>query len=98
LSIVDTNDANANGIPDFSDEPASVTPPRRPGLSLTHAQTHLVLRVSGDVGRTHLVQEAASLNATTWSTVQSLTLTNDPQFLTLPLPAASPTFWRVKAQ
>ncbi len=98
LSIVDTNDVNANGIPDFSDDPAIVTPPRRPALSLSHAQTHLVLRVSGDVGRPHLVQEAASLNATTWSTVQSLTLTNDPQFLTLPLPTASPTFWRVGAQ
>jgi hypothetical protein len=98
LSIVDTNDVNANGIPDFSDDPGTVTLPRRPALSLSHAQTHLRLRVSGDIGRTHLVQEAAASNATTWITVQSLTLTNDPQFLNLPLPIASPTFWRVKAQ
>jgi hypothetical protein len=98
LSIVDTNDANANGIPDFSDDPAPVTPPRRPALSLSHAQTHLLLRVSGDVGRTHLVQAATSPNAVNWSTVQSLTLTNDPQFLTLPLPTTNPTFWRVRAE
>lgn len=97
-SIVDTNDANGNGIPDFSDDVAVVAPPRRPVLSLSSAQTHLLLRVSGDVGHTHLVQEAASPNSTTWTTVQSLTLTNDPQVLTLPLPASSPTFWRVKAQ
>jgi len=98
LTIVDTNDANANGIPDFSDDPVPDTPPRRPGLSLSNAQTHLVLRIGGDVGRPHLVQAAASPNATNWTTVQSLTLTNDPQNVTLPLPIASPTFWRVKAQ
>lgn len=98
LSIVDTNDANANGIPDLSDDPIAVVPPRRPLLSLAHAQTHLRLRVSGDVGRLHLVQEAPSPSPTNWTTVQSLTLTNDPQFLTLPLPATSPTFWRVTAQ
>jgi hypothetical protein len=57
-----------------------------------------VLRIGGDVGHPHLVQAAASPNATNWTTVQSLTLTNDPQNVTLPLPIASPTFWRVKAQ
>ncbi|MGC3957059.1 MAG: hypothetical protein QM813_03570 [Verrucomicrobiota bacterium] len=98
LSIVDTNDANANGIPDLSDDPFTIAPPRRPLLALSHAQAHLQLRVSGDVGRTHLVQEAASPSTTSWTTVQSLTLTNDPQFLTLPLPAKSPTFWRVMVQ
>lgn len=98
LSIVDTNDADGNGIPDFSDDPVIVIPPRRPALSLSSAQTHLLLWVSGDVGRTHLVQEAASPGSTNWTTVQSLTLTNDPQVLTLPLPAAGPAFWRVKAE
>ena len=97
LSIVDTNDANGNGIPDFSDDVAAVTP-RRPVLSLSSVQTHLLLSVSGDVGHTHLVQEATSPNSTDWTTVQNLTLTNDPQTVTLPLPTSSPTFWRVKAQ
>jgi hypothetical protein len=98
LSIVDTNDANGNGIPDFSDDVATVTPPRRPMLSLSSAQTHLLLSVSGDVGRTHLVQEATSPHSTDWNTVQNLTLTNDPQVVTLPLPTSSPTFWRVEAR
>ena len=43
LSINDTNDANANGIPDFSDNPASVTPPRAPHLSLAPGSTNLLL-------------------------------------------------------
>ena len=92
LSIVDTNDANGNGIPDLSDDVAAVTP-RRPTLSLSGALSHLLLSVSGDVGHTHLVQEATSPYSTAWTTVQNLILTNDPHVVTLPLPASSPNFW-----
>jgi hypothetical protein len=95
--LVDTNDANANGIPDFSDDPITVSPPRRPTLSLSNAQTHLRLSVSGEIGRTHRVEQAGTPN-TNWTTLHSFVLTNDPQTVTLPLPAASPTFWRVKAE
>ena len=98
LSIVDTNDTNANGIPDFTDDPITITPPRRPVLSLSNAQTHLHLRVSGDLGRLHLVQQATNLATPNWVTLQSFTLTNDPQSISLSLPSSSPTFWRVKAQ
>jgi hypothetical protein len=94
LAIVDTNDANKNGIPDLSDDTA-VHPPRRPLLSLARTSTQLRLRLSGEVGRTHLVQEAAAPNAVTWTTVQGITLTNDPQEIVLPLPNHSPAFWRV---
>lgn len=97
LSITDTNDANGNGIPDLSDD-LNVPPPRRPVLSLTRTPVHLVLNVSGDVGRTHFIQEAATANSTNWTTVHSLSLTNDPQVLILSLPSKSPAFWRVQAQ
>jgi hypothetical protein len=98
LSINDTNDANANGIPDFSDNPASVTPPRAPHLSLARGSTNLVLTISGSVGHTNQIQQIASLSTTNWLTTQSFLQTNDPQVISLSLPAGTPKFWRVVAQ
>ncbi len=94
LSIDDTNDFNHNAIPDFSDDP----PPRRPLLSLARASTNLSLTISGDVGHPHLVQESVVLPPTNWQTVASITLTNDPQAVSLPLPSGRTKFWRVLAQ
>jgi hypothetical protein len=97
LSIDDPNDANKNGIPDFSDDPLSALP-RRPLLTLTRGATNLFLSISGDVGRTHQIQQTSSLTITNWQTVQTLTLTNDPQIVALPIPAGGAAFWRVSAQ
>ncbi len=98
LSIDDTNDINRNGIPDFSDDPSASQPPRAPLLRLTLGTTNLWLSISGDVGRVHEVQQTTALPATNWQAVLSLTLTNDPQMLSLPLPAGTPSFWRVRTQ
>ena len=98
LSINDTNDANANGIPDFSDNPASVTPPRAPHLSLALGSTNLLLTVSGTVGHTNQIQQISSLASTNWQIAQSFLQTNDPQVVSLPLPSGSPKFWRVVAR
>jgi hypothetical protein len=98
LSIDDTNDANANGIPDFSDDPASVTPPRAPLLSLALGKTNLLLTISGSVGHTNQIQEIASLTLTNWQTTLSFLLTNDPQVISLPLPTGTSKFWRAAAQ
>jgi hypothetical protein len=98
LSIDDTNDANANGIPDFSDDPASVAPPRAPHLSLALGSTNLLLTISGSVGHTNQIQTIGSLTSTNWQMTQSFLQTNDPQVVSLPLPAGTPKFWRVVAQ
>jgi hypothetical protein len=98
LAIDDLNDANHNGIPDFSDDPAPA-PPRRPQLSLAASSTNLLLTIRGDVGHLHQVQEALSLGSTNWQTVVSVTLTDDPQVVLLPLPSEGRAkFWRVLAQ
>ena len=97
LSIDDTNDLNQNGIPDFSDDPQSAAP-RRPLLSLAATSTNLVLAIHGDVGHLHEVQETLLLPATNWQTVASVTLTNDPQTISLPLSSIPAKFWRVVAQ
>ncbi|HEX5400087.1 MAG TPA: hypothetical protein VFY06_13665 [Verrucomicrobiae bacterium] len=95
LSIDDTNDANANGIPDFSDVPAVVTPPSEPLVSLAPGATNLWLTISGDVGHTNEIQELDSLTATNWQTAVTLKLTNNPQTVSLPLPTNQMKFWRV---
>jgi hypothetical protein len=97
LSINDTNDANANGIPDFSDNPASVTPPRAPQLSLARGSTNLLLTVSGSVGHTNQILGISSLTSTNWQIAQSFVQTNGSQVVSLPLPSGSPKFWRVVA-
>jgi hypothetical protein len=98
ISITDTNDANQNGIPDLSDDPANLPPPRRPVLSLEWTSNELSLRLTGDTGRTHQLQEASRPDAITWGTVRIFTLQRDPETITLPMPTNSPTFWRVVAQ
>ncbi len=96
LSIDDLNDANHNNIPDFSDDPRSEASLRRPQLELVPNGTNLVLTVHGDVGFVHEIQELSDLAAGSWQSVVSVTLTNDPQVISLPLAARAPTFWRVK--
>lgn len=98
LSIDDLNDSDHDGIPDFSDDPSAVVLPRRPQLSLLPGTTNLLLTVSGDVGRLHQIQETTNAAAPTWQTVLSVTLTNDPQVVSLPLPSSGTMFWRARAQ
>ncbi len=97
LSIDNTNDVNHNGIPDFSDDPASPLP-RQPSLVLARGATNFWLTVSGDVGHVHLVQQTLSLAPANWATVWAQSLTNDPQTVWLPMPSGPSAFWRVVAQ
>ena len=98
LSIDDTNDANHNGIPDFSDDLSGPAQPRRPRLTLSRGATNVWLSISGEVGHTHQVQELTSLWSTNWMTVWSQSLTNDPQVVSLPIPSGAGKYWRVVAQ
>ncbi len=97
LSIDDTNDANASGIPDFSDDPAAVLP-RAPALSLALGTTNLLLTINGAVGHTNQIQETPSLTPANWQTALSILLTNNPQVVSLPLPSGTTQFWRAAAR
>jgi|ERR1051326_956163 hypothetical protein len=98
LSIDDTNDANHNGIPDFSDDPQTNSLPRQPELVLALGAANLLLTIHGDTGHSYTVQQSSSLTLTNWQTVVSLTLTNNPQVVPLTLPQGTTGFWRVLAQ
>lgn len=96
LSIDDLNDADHDGIPDFSDEPSGTTPPRRPTLNLTRGTTNLLLTISGDTNRLYHILGSTNLAQGNWVTNLTLTLTNDPQTVSLPLPqpGVPVKFWR----
>ncbi len=98
LSITDTNDINQNGIPDFSDDPPAGQPvlPRAPQLALTATPTNFLLTLHGDIGHLHTVQTSSVLPGN-WQDLLSLTLTNDPQVIPVPLRGTT-EFWRAFAQ
>jgi hypothetical protein len=52
------------------------------------------MTISGDVGYLHHVLGTASLTTGNWQTNLSVVLTNDPQTVSLPIPAAATRFWR----
>jgi hypothetical protein len=97
LSIDDTNDVNHNSIPDFSDDP-SFAPPRQPRLDIMPTPTNLIVTVHGDVGRLHEIQQRSNFGSSDWQTSFSLTLTNDPQQISIALPAGGTEFWRATAR
>jgi hypothetical protein len=95
LSIDDANDADKDGIPDFSDDPGA-SPPRAPTLAVSLTGSTVVFTVRGTVGRLHELQEATSLSSKDWATVQSVTLSTDPQTVSVARPAEGARFWRLR--
>jgi hypothetical protein len=94
LSIDDANDANGDGIPDFSDDPVV----KQVKLVLSLTTTNLQLSIGGASGSTCQIQQSPILPATNWQSGQTITVTNDPQVVTVPLPASGPAFWRAQVQ
>lgn len=97
LSINDPNDANTNGTPDFSDNPASVTPPHASRLVLVLGSTNLWLTIIGDINHTNQIQQNASLSSSNWQTTLAFWQTNSTQTVSLPLLTGGPRYWRVVA-
>ena len=96
LSIDDSNDGNSNGVPDFSDDPGGLPSPSRPVLLLTRSIDHLMLSISGEIGKDYELEAISSLSLTNWIKALSLTLTNNPQVLELAIPNEAAIFWRVE--
>jgi hypothetical protein len=95
LSIDDPNDSNGNGIPDLTDNPGPVTDVQ-PTLGLTQSANQLLLSVHAAVGSSFNLEEIAALDQTNWLKSTTITLTNNPQVLPLPLPASPVRFWRLR--
>jgi hypothetical protein len=95
ISIDDPNDANGNGIPDLSDDPGSSSEVVV-RLGLVRSGGQLLLSMSGVTGNTYELQEASTLSSADWAKSGSVTLTNNPQVISLPPPATATRFWRAR--
>jgi len=95
MLIGDANDANGNGIPDLSDPEVAR---RQPVLALSLAGDQLLLRVSGDLPMAYDLQQIGALTQTNWTIFRSLSLTQDPQVVTIPRPVAGAGYWRLRTQ
>jgi hypothetical protein len=97
ISIDDPNDSNENGIPDLSDDPpaAPLDPPR---LQMALAGNQVIMSIQGGGGRTFEVEESQSLAQLEWTSVLSVTATNEPHLVELPLPSTTTRFWRLRAR
>ena len=90
--ITDPNDSDGDGVPDLSDAAAAV----RPSLKLERAPGQVLLNISGETGRSYVVENTDSLNLPNWTTALTVSLTNSTQSIQLPIPAGPVGFWRVR--
>lgn len=90
VAIADPNDHDENGIPDLSDPPVE----GRANLGIQLSEGTLVLTLTGEVGNTLRLQTASNPRTTGWINVQTVTLTNSSQNVTLPTPSANTAYWR----
>jgi hypothetical protein len=95
LSIDDSNDSDKDGIPDFSDDP--FIQPLAPSLRITPQKGGFQLSISGESGRTYIVENCPTLGAG-WTAATNVVMTNQAQSVQLPLPQGSTAFWRLKVQ
>ncbi len=97
LSINDANDADKDGIPDFTDDPVDQNL-ERPSLRISLANDSAQLEIRGQLGKTYEVEETPALIGIKWISDLVVTLTNQTQVVELPVKGKSTVFWRVKAQ
>ena len=95
LSIADPNDFDANGVPDLSDSTVPPLRPRRPFLSLTGSSKTLSFSIRGEAGQSYQIEQSLDLVQPNWTTVLSLTLTNDTQAIPWSPPPTN-AFWRAR--
>ena len=95
LSIDDPNDSDQDGIPNFSDDPA--TQPVAPSLRIAPANGGFQLSITGESGRTYVVESCPTLGAG-WNSATNVVMTNQFQAVLLPLPQGQTAFWRVKVK
>jgi hypothetical protein len=95
IGIDDSNDYEADGIPDLTDPPPDTAPFR---LTVNRSGADYALAIEGELGGTFQLQMKTSLTGgSDWSIVESITLTNSPQAVPLAIPDTASAFWRLVA-
>jgi hypothetical protein len=91
--IVDPNDSDGDGVPDFLE--ASSTGPGQLRLEIVKTPSGVQLIIHGEVGRTYILEDIFSLPAGQWEHPLNIWMTATPHVIELAAPSA-PTFWRVR--
>ncbi len=92
ILISDDKDSNGDGVPDLSDPPQPASPLR---ISIAQVDRQFTLSVRGDLGKRYDLQFDPELKANTWQVIQTLTLSQNPQILLLPIPTGPGGFYRL---
>ncbi|MSU64171.1 MAG: hypothetical protein EXS31_17565 [Pedosphaera sp.] len=93
LSIDDLNDADHDGIPDFSDDPA----PQPVTLKIVPSGDRVRIEVSGQAGRAFDLEETSSLVAPVkWTFVSGVILLQNVQTIEAPVVGRETAYWRLK--
>lgn len=93
LSIDDPNDSDHDGIPNFSDDPATEPEPVAPSLNIASVTGGLQLTFTGEIGRSYAVEVCPALGLG-WTTTTNVVMTNQIQAVLIPLPQGRTAFWR----
>lgn len=94
IGFEDPNDADADGIPDLTDDTRPPPPP--PHIAIARSGTDFQLSISGEAGVTYTLERASALDLDLWTEDQEVTLVETNHVLTLPASAAASRFWRLR--
>ena len=94
LDLMDSNDANQNGIPDLSDPP--FVPPVVPQLNTHLANGQLALTIQASPGQSVVLLQSPSLSKPSWTTNQVITLSGSTAVINLPGPEGTTRFFQAR--
>ena len=97
LTVSDPNDANADGVPDLSDDPVAA-PGSRPVLSVELRQGNLWFQIRARIGTRIDLEQTTTLLPANWTKATSLTVAADPETVALSMPDAATRFYRLSAR
>ena len=94
LVIQDTNDSNLNGIPDLSDD-SQANPAQLVLKSIDLSSGQLTLPVSAPIGTRVELEQTSALTGAGWNSVFSITVSKDPEEISVSPPAGQACFYRL---
>ncbi len=94
FGVDDPNDADADGIPDLTDD--ATQPPSAPRLGLRRVGDGVELQITGEAGATYTLERAAALAPDEWIEDRKVTMRTETEVVQLPRVAEGAQFFRMR--